>query len=238
MSSWREQRTKNRWSTKRSRLKSPRLKSHIVIRGCLYLCTPTQASTLSKPPWVVQSHTGTNKPMRLNGAKLAILRVSSSHLMGSYLQAVPADEEIERFYSDIKASVAAHAPGATIVQEPVLVSGPDQPSDTAKRENPISDEQQQQQKKKRKVEAPSVKKPTAQIEKWASKREELRGQQTTTTGDSAVIELSEFADTVQMCCLLCKRKFQSVEEIQKHEKLSKLHKVPLSAVLLGVEAYD
>ena len=166
-----------------------------------------------------------NKVMRLNGPKLAILPVSSSHLLGSYLQTVPADEEIEKFYSDIKGAVAAHAPGATIVQEPVLVSAPEHLSDPAKRENPISDEQQQQQKKKRKVEAPSVKKPTAQIEKWANKREELRSQQTAMTADGAVIELSEFADTVQMCCLLCKRKFQSVEEIQKHEKLSKLHKV-------------
>lgn len=129
---------------------------------------------------------------------------------------------MEKFYNDIKVAVAAQAVGATISQDPVLVSAPEHSSDSAKRENPTTD---QQQKKKRKVETPSVKKPTAQIEKWASKREELRGQQTSTTSDGAVIELSEFADTVQMCCLLCKRKFQSIEEIQKHEKLSKLHKV-------------
>jgi RNA-binding protein 5/10 len=140
---------------------------------------------------------------------------------------VPTDEEIEKFYNDIKGAVTAHTAGATIVQEPVLVSAPEPITDTsAKRELPSTD--QQQQKKKRKVEPPSIKKPTAQIEKWASKREELRGQQTatpTTTTESPAIELSEFADTTQMCCLLCKRKFQSREEIQKHEKLSKLHKV-------------
>jgi len=236
MSSLREQLMKNRWSTRRSKLKNPRLKSRIVIRECLSLCTPTQASSLSKPSRAVQLHTGTNKAMRLNG-KLVTLRVYTCHPLDSYLQTVPTDEEIEKFYNDIKGAVAAHAAGATIVQEPVLVSAPEHPSDPAKRENPTSDEQQQQQKKKRKVEAPSVKKPTAQIEKWANKREELRGQQTATTGDGAAIELSEFADTVQMCCLLCKRKFQSVEEIQKHEKLSKLHKVPNSP-FLGGETYD
>lgn len=140
---------------------------------------------------------------------------------------VPTDDEIEKFYNDIKGTVTAHTAGATIVQEPVLVSAPEPVTDaSAKREFPTTD--QQQQKKKRKVEPPSIKKPTAQIEKWASKREELRGQQAATpatTIESAAIELSEFADTSQMCCLLCKRKFQSAEEIQKHEKLSKLHKV-------------
>jgi RNA-binding protein 5/10 len=135
---------------------------------------------------------------------------------------VPLEEEIEKFYNDIKGAVTAQAAGATISQEAMLVSAPEYPSDTAKREHPTAD--QQQQKKKRKVEVPSVKKPTAQIEKWASKRGELRGQHTATTSDGAVVELSEFADTVQMCCLLCKRKFQSLEEIQKHEKLSNLHK--------------
>jgi hypothetical protein len=143
---------------------------------------------------------------------------------------VPTDEEIEKFYNDIKGSVTAHTAGATIVQEPVLVSAPEPAPETSfKREVPTTD--QQQPKKKRKVDPPSIKKPTAQIEKWASKREELRGQQTATpatTTESTVVELSEFADTTQMCCLLCKRKFQSPEEIQKHEKLSKLHKVQLA----------
>jgi hypothetical protein len=82
-----------------------------------------------------------------------------------------------------------------------------------------------QQKKKRKVESVVVaKKPTAQLEKWATKRQELKGE--------ADQQVSEFADLNQMCCLLCRRKFQSVEEIQKHEQMSKLHKVSLVMLLL------
>jgi len=77
-------------------------------------------------------------------------------------------------------------------------------------------------------------KPAAQLEKWATKRQELKGesrQPTTTTTTVTVTEegVSQFADLNQMCCLLCKRKFQSVEEIQKHERISKLHKVRSSS---------
>jgi hypothetical protein len=92
-------------------------------------------------------------------------------------------------------------------------------TDSAKRESTATTDQQ---KKKRKVESVAVaKKPAAQLEKWATKRQELKGE----TDDSTNNEVSEFADLSQMCCLLCKRKFQSIEEIQKHERLSKLHKV-------------
>jgi hypothetical protein len=76
-----------------------------------------------------------------------------------------------------------------------------------------------QQNKKRKFDSVAVaKKPTAQLEKWATKRQELKGEK-------AEQQVSEFADLTQLCCLLCKRKFQSMEEIQKHERLSQLHKV-------------
>ncbi|HMD13058.1 MAG TPA: hypothetical protein VKI62_00390 [Bacteroidota bacterium] len=92
-------------------------------------------------------------------------------------------------------------------------------TDSAKRESTATTDQQ---KKKRKVESVAVaKKPAAQLEKWATKRQELKSE----TDDSTNNEVSEFADLNQMCCLLCKRKFQSIEEIQKHERLSKLHKV-------------
>jgi RNA-binding protein 5/10 len=83
----------------------------------------------------------------------------------------------------------------------------------------------EQQKKKRKLEPAMVaRKPAAQLEKWANKRQELKGEPTKPV--ESQYDVSEFADLTQMCCLLCKRKFQSVEEIQKHERVSKLHKVP------------
>jgi hypothetical protein len=93
--------------------------------------------------------------------------------------------------------------------------------ESAKRESTTTSDQQ---KKKRKIESVAVaRKPAAQLEKWATKREELKAQTVDPTpGD---VEVSEFADLNQMCCLLCKRKFQSIQEIQKHERLSKLHKV-------------
>ena len=93
-------------------------------------------------------------------------------------------------------------------------------TDSAKRESTGTADQQ---KKKRKIESVAVaKKPAAQLEKWATKRQELKGE---TIVDSSDTTVSEFADLNQMCCLLCKRKFHSIEEIQKHERMSKLHKV-------------
>ena len=84
--------------------------------------------------------------------------------------------------------------------------------DSTKRESAAPSDQQ---KKKRKIDpVATAKKPVAQLEKWAAKRQELEVENR---------QLSEFADLSQMCCLLCKRKFQSVEEIEKHEKKSKLH---------------
>jgi len=99
-------------------------------------------------------------------------------------------------------------------------------TESAKRESSAAAEQQ---KKKRKIETVAVgRKPAAQLEKWATKRQELKGesrQPTTATVTVTEEGVSQFADLNQMCCLLCKRKFQSVEEIQKHERISKLHKV-------------
>lgn len=92
--------------------------------------------------------------------------------------------------------------------------------DSAKRESTATTDQQ---KKKRKFESVAVaKKPAAQLEKWNTKRQELKGE---VTELSEAASVSEFADLNQMCCLLCKRKFQSIEELQKHERMSKLHKV-------------
>jgi hypothetical protein len=93
--------------------------------------------------------------------------------------------------------------------------------DTAKRESTATTDQQ---KKKRKIESvATAKKPAAQLEKWATKRQELKAEISESSAD-----VSEFADLDQMCCLLCRRKFQTIEEIQKHERMSKLHQVPLT----------
>jgi hypothetical protein len=93
--------------------------------------------------------------------------------------------------------------------------------DSVKRESTATTDQQ---KKKRKVESvATAKTPAAQLEKWATKRQELKGEVSEPSAD-----VSEFADLNQMCCLLCRRKFQSIEEIQKHERMSKLHKVSLT----------
>jgi RNA-binding protein 5/10 len=91
----------------------------------------------------------------------------------------------------------------------------------------------EQQRKKRKIDSvATAKKPAAQLEKWAMKRQELKNEiAQPSTGQQR--DLSEFADLNQMCCLLCKRKFQSVEEIQKHERMSKLHEVQSQVVLKG-----
>jgi RNA-binding protein 5/10 len=142
---------------------------------------------------------------------------------------VPKDEEMAKFYHDLKASEALHATTATIIQgtstppsntEPVMLP---QPSDSAKRDSSTPSDQT---KKKRKVESVAIsKKPAAQLEKWATKRQELKGEK---PQPPALVDeendVSEFADLKQMCCLLCKRKFQSIQEIQKHERLSALHK--------------
>ena len=123
----------------------------------------------------------------------------------------PRDEEMEKFLNDIKRSEALHATAATIIQEPVMLTKPVEDSSKRESTTPIDPA-----KKKRKVEtvASIARKPAAQLEKWATKREELKASEA---------EASEFADLSQMCCILCKRKFQSIEEIQKHERLSKLH---------------
>ena len=129
--------------------------------------------------------------------------------------------------------------------EPVLRPAKPTETDSVKRENsvPVTDPQQ---KKKRKIETVAVgRKPAAQLEKWATKRQELKGEKTqsqppalpppqppqsqltTATAATGLDQgVSQFADLTQMCCLLCKRKFQTIEEIQKHERISKLHQVP------------
>jgi RNA-binding protein 5/10 len=125
------------------------------------------------------------------------------------------DEEMEKFLNDIKRSEALHATAATIIQEPVMLAKPieDKDKDTSKRESTAAVETA---KKKRKVESITISRPApaGQLGKWAMKKEELKASEA---------QVSEFADLSQMCCLLCKRKFQSIEEIQKHERLSKLH---------------
>ena len=144
------------------------------------------------------------------------------------------DEEIAKFQNELKAAEAAHAAAASIISgktkqllvsdilEPVIHVKPAE-NDSSKRESTASSDQQ---KKKRKVETVTVsaKAPSAQLEKWANKREELKS----TTVEAESTSVSEFADLNQMCCLLCKRKFKTVEEIQRHERLSQLHKVPPS----------
>ena len=129
----------------------------------------------------------------------------------------PQDEEIERFLNDIKKSEALHATAATIIQDPVILT-PAQPDDSTKHHDATVPADQS--KKKRKFEAVTApRKAAPQLEKWTTKREELKASEA---------NLGPFADLSQMCCLLCKRKFQSIEEIQKHERLSKLHESNLA----------
>ena len=158
-------------------------------------------------------------------------------LINPFLLVEPVDEEIAKFQNELKAAEAAHAAASSIIsgkQYQLLVSNLVEPvvnvkpaeNDSSKRESTSSSDQQ---KKKRKVETVTVsaKAPSAQLEKWANKREELKAP----TAESESTSVSEFADLNQMCCLLCKRKFKSVEEIQKHERLSQLHKVRPSLFL-------
>ncbi|KAJ2998482.1 hypothetical protein HDV02_004490 [Globomyces sp. JEL0801] len=86
--------------------------------------------------------------------------------------------------------------------------------------------------KKRKA-VPISNKMTVQLEKWSTKKKELEEEPDIQIisddmlikklpSDSAINE--EYSDLDKIACLLCKRKFKSVTELQKHHKKSQLHK--------------
>jgi RNA-binding protein 5/10 len=96
-----------------------------------------------------------------------------------------------------------------------------------KRASPAPTDPLPPSKKKKTESVAPPKKPPAQLEKWATKRQEL-----------SLTGLSDFADPDTLCCLLCKRKFPSLPDLQKHEALSQLHKSNLSNASLRKSVLD
>ena len=99
--------------------------------------------------------------------------------------------------------------------------------------------------KKRKVDvqqtnaAGTKKAPPSQLQFWSSRHAELHGieKKPTDAGTSTKAEADvssadsttlapaqSFADSERLCCYLCSRKFKSVAEVNKHERLSDLHR--------------
>ena len=78
----------------------------------------------------------------------------------------------------------------------------------------------------------------SQLQKWNKKKAELKeqtkeeqeaGQDDSDDDDSnnsnSVAAYHRFADLNIMACILCQRKFKSLQDLQRHQELSELHKV-------------
>ena len=93
-------------------------------------------------------------------------------------------------------------------------------------------------KRKAQAEAPasSAKKPApAHLQFWSNRHAELHGTQkkasnsaaTSDAGDDNSASSQSFADPIKYCCYLCMRQFNDAVEVNKHERLSDLHRVNL-----------
>lgn len=87
--------------------------------------------------------------------------------------------------------------------------------------------------KKRKAEptqaAPTKKATASHLQFWSNRHAELHGAKkngstaSSDAGDDARLSQS-FADPVRFCCYLCMRQFGDAAEVNKHERLSELHR--------------
>ena len=73
----------------------------------------------------------------------------------------------------------------------------------------------------------SHKKHEEDMEKWSGRVKELRNDEEQNTNSSTSRKIKTTV-TGQPVCLLCRRKFASVEKLEQHEKLSALHKANLT----------
>ncbi|KAF1809888.1 hypothetical protein P152DRAFT_141819 [Eremomyces bilateralis CBS 781.70] len=108
------------------------------------------------------------------------------------------------------------------------------------------------QTKKRKAEnvaTPTNKKVMpSHLQLWTNRHAELHGgkkeneeSQGDTSGPDSkpnVSHVQSYADVNRKCCLLCTRQFKSVEEVHKHERLSKLHQGNLENIDLRNKALE
>ena len=78
---------------------------------------------------------------------------------------------------------------------------------------------------------PGTKKQPSQLQFWSNRHAELHGierkkgsQANSDAGDAAAPPSQSFADPERHCCYLCMRQFTSTAEVNKHERLSSLHR--------------
>ncbi|KAK5198732.1 hypothetical protein LTR92_001203 [Exophiala xenobiotica] len=117
---------------------------------------------------------------------------------------------------------------------------PRAPKTTAKDPEGLKSKEAAEKSKKRKVQtdaesAAGVKKPApSHLQFWSNRHAELHGIDqkssnngdgaNSTTDDSGAPPSQSFADPSRHCCYLCMRQFNSAAEVNKHERLSDLHR--------------
>ncbi|RMD44443.1 hypothetical protein DV735_g692, partial [Chaetothyriales sp. CBS 134920] len=79
---------------------------------------------------------------------------------------------------------------------------------------------------------PAPKKTASHLQFWSNRHAELHGIDRSKAGDSASVEpvaddappTQSFADPERNCCYLCMRQFATTAQVNKHERLSDLHR--------------
>ncbi|KAK9495289.1 hypothetical protein V1508DRAFT_410398 [Lipomyces doorenjongii] len=103
------------------------------------------------------------------------------------------------------------------------------------RRTPSSATKQDEKPKKKRESAPVSKKMAPQLQRWQKKQAELHetpadksmeAKTQDVAGDTAYQE--SFSDVRQPACLLCLRRFKAFDEVNRHERLSALHKYNLA----------
>lgn len=77
---------------------------------------------------------------------------------------------------------------------------------------------------------------------WSRQQDELKALSSEAQGNAcdtvAEVKRTSFADTKLLACLLCSRKFKTLEDLQAHEAQSSLHKTNLSDAALVEKAHE
>ncbi|KAI7847006.1 hypothetical protein BDC45DRAFT_527566 [Circinella umbellata] len=96
-----------------------------------------------------------------------------------------------------------------------------------------SDEVEKKRKRTDKEVVPlASKKIHSQLQRWNQKKAELKEEplveknedETTGLNDSHNTLTMDFGDVKLMACLLCQRKFKTIQDLQRHQQVSELHK--------------
>ena len=122
------------------------------------------------------------------------------------------------------------------------VSAPEEPAtETKGGPDDIAKAKDTEKSKKRKADiatasaATTKKVAPSHLQFWSNRHAELHGLDQKSQGDKTKSERSSgspipkqsYADPTRMCCYLCYRQFNSVAEVNRHERLSQLHRVNL-----------